>query len=320
MSNEQHALQAARAFMENMIAESQLASRLGMQVTPQEIVAAGFAHVGDSLTSSLPLARLMDQSDVLFHAEGPGAGHDLPWIGALSWLLTSVESNLRKLSSAALDLWGADGQRLGKQVDMRVPGILPGSIWIGVKLVPPGPDLLPPDVELIRRLGSQISSLPALTRFIGDESISEEIREVSPDPAMRDVQLSALYKLSPTGRKGIHTVEISSPSQGFASLSQRERVVLREAVVKPKNSIGTAGSFVGDVREADLDKTRLHLRNVEGIGTLRCVVPELSADRAGALLGKTVRVTGTYQTDADGRPRLMFVEAIAPHQTQATLQ
>lgn len=316
MSNEEHALRAARAFMENMVAESQLASALGMQISPQQIVAAGFDQVGDSLTSSLPLARLMDQSDVLFHAEGPGAGHDLPWIGALTWLLTSVETNLRRLSSAALDLWGADGKKLSRQVDMRVPGILPGSIWVGVKLAAPAADLLPQDSELIQRLVGQIGSLPALTRFIGDEAINEEIREISPDPAMRDVQLSALYKLSPTGRKGIHTVELSAPNSGFASLSQRERVVLHEAVVKPKKASGAVGSFVGDVREADLDKTRLHLRNVEGIGTLRCVVPELSADRAAALLGKTVRVTGTYQTDADGRPRLMFVEAIEPHQPQ----
>lgn len=319
MSNEQHAIRAARAFMENMVAESLLASKLGMKVSPQEIVSAGFDQIGDSLTSSLPLARLMDQSDVLFHAEGPGAEHNLPWLGALTWLLTSVETNLKRLSSAALDLWGADGKKLGKQIDIRVPGILPGSIWVGVKLATPAADLLPEDVELIKRLSTQIGSLPALTRFIGDESINDEIREVSPDPAMRDVQLSALYRLSPTGRKGIHTVELSSTSQGFASLSQRERVVLHEAVVKPRKSKGAIGSFVGDVREADLDKTRLHMRNVEGIGTLRCVLPELSADHAAALLGKTIRATGTYQTDSDGRPRLMFVETIEPHQVQGTI-
>lgn len=320
MSNEEHALRAAKAFMENMVAETQLASRLGMQVSPQEIVAAGFDHIGASLTTSLPLARLMDQSDVLFHAEGPGAEHNMPWIGALSWLLTSVESNLKRLSAAALDLWGADGKRLAKQVDMRVPGILPGSIWIGVKLAAPQADLLPEDSGLIQRLSTQIGRLPALTRYIGDEIINEEIREVSPDPAVRDIQLSALYRLSPTGRRGIHTVEISSPTQGFASLSQRERVVLHEAVVKPRKSSGVVGSFVGDVREADLDKTRLHLRNVEGVGTLRCVVPELSAAKAAALLGKTVRVTGNYLADADGRPRLMFVEAIEPHQVQRRLE
>lgn len=316
MSNEEHALKAARAFMENMIAESLLASRLGMQIDPRDVVKAGFDHVGESLSSSLPLARLMDQSDVLFHAEGPGAVHGMPWIGALTWLLNSVESNLKRLSTAALDLWGADGKTLGKHVDMRIPGIVPGSIWVGVKLMPPEADLLPQDNELISRLTSQIGSLPMLTKFIEDEGINEEIREVAPDPALRDVQLSALYKLSPTGRKGIHTVEMSSPTQGHASLSQRERVVLHEAVLKPRRTSGAVGSFIGEVREADLDKTRLHLRNVRGVGTLRCVLPELPADRAAGLLGKTVRVTGTYQTDRDGRPRLMFVEALEPAQVQ----
>lgn len=316
MTNEEHAIAAARAFMENMVAESLMASRRGLAIDARQIVESNFAQVGESLTSTLPLARLMDQSDVLFHAEGPGAEHGMPWIGALTWLLSSVETNLRKLSTAVLDLWGADGKTLGKHLDMRVPGIVPGSIWIGVKLIPPKADLLPQDTQLMQSLGAQIGALPALTRYIDDEGISDGIREASPDPALRDVQLGALYRLAPTGRKGIHTVELSSPSQGHASLSQRERVVLHEAVVKPRRVSGAVGSFVGDVREADLDKTRLHLRNVEGIGTLRCVLPDLPADKAAKLLGKTVRVTGTYQSDREGRPRLIFIENIEPHQVQ----
>ena len=134
------------------------------------------------------------------------------------------------------------------------------------------------------------------------------IEEFAPDPAMRDIGLAALLRFAPSGRKGIHTLEIGSRSEGMMSLGQRERVVLREAIDKPSMQASLSGSFVGEIREADLDKSRLHLRSVEGIGTLRCVVPEMSVDHARALLGRRVRAIGNYQVNQDGRPRLLFVE------------
>lgn len=319
MSNEQHAISAAKMFMENMVAEALLAQRVGLKVDPGEVVNASFSAIGDSLSDTLGLARLMDQSDVLLHAEGPGAAHGMPWIGALNWLLHSAEQNIRRLTAATIDLWGGDGKSLGRKVDLRVPGVVPGSLWIGVKIMAPAGDLVPEDLELIDRLSSQVDVLPAMTRMIEDEGISGGIDEISPDPAIRDVQLRALYSMSPTGRRGIHTIDLRTRAEGRASLSQRERVVLHEAIVKPRLSRALQGEFVGDVREADLDKSRLHLRNVDGVGTLRCIIPELGDRHTAALLGKTVRVTGSYQTDHLGRPRLMLVESIEPHQVQKQL-
>ena len=43
-------------------------------------------------------------------------------------------------------------------------------------------------------------------------------------------------------------------------------------------------------------------------GTIRCVVPELTIDQARTLLGKHVRAVGSYQSDKQGKPRLLFVE------------
>lgn len=312
MSYKESANDAMRVFLENMIGTGLLAKEIGIDATPSKIVDASLDQIMKIALESLPLARVMDESDLVLHAEGPGATHDLPWLSALNWMTSIAESNLRHLSSATFDLLGANGKILSKAIDLRLTGVAPGSLWIGVKMMPPPADLLPEDGNLINSMVQQIGKLPEITRFIDDEGLRPGLEEASPDPALRDVQLATLYRFSPTGRRGIHTLEISSRESGVASLSQRERVVLREAIAHPDKKESTAGSFVGHVREADLDKTRLHLRGVNDIGTLRCVMPNLTAENARSLLGNLVCAEGRYQTDKDGKPRLLFIERITP--------
>jgi hypothetical protein len=312
MSYKKSSDDAMRVFLENMVGAGLLAKELGMDVTPSGIVDASFSQVMKIAQESLPLARVMDESDLVLHAEGPGAAHDLPWLSALNWITATADSNLRHLSSAMFDLFGTDGKALSKAMDLRLTGIAPGSLWVGVKMMPPPADLLPADGALFDTMAQQIGKLPEITRFIDDDGMRPGLEEASPDPAIRDMQLSTLYRFSPTGRSGIHTLEISSRDSGAASLSQRERVVLREAIAHPDTKKSIEGSFVGHVREADLDKTRLHLRGVKDIGTLRCVMPHLTTKIARSLLGNLVRAEGRYQTDKDGKPRLLFIEKIKP--------
>lgn len=310
MSYKESADDAMRVFLENMIGAGLLAKELGMDATPSKIVSTSLSQIMKIAQESLPLARVMDESDLVLHAEGPGAMHDLPWLSALNWVTATAESNLRRLSSSMLDLLGADGKVLSKALDLRLTGMAPGSLWIGVKMMPPQADLLPEDSALINTMADQIGKLPEISRFIDDEGMLPGLEEASPDPALRDVQLATLYRFSPTGKKGIHTLEISSRESGSASLSQRERVVLKEAIARPDTKKSIDGTFVGHVREADLDKTRLHLRGVKDVGTLRCVMPNLTADNARSLLGNLVRAEGRYQTDREGKPRLLFIERI----------
>lgn len=312
MSYKKSSDDAMRVFLENMVGAGLLAKELGMDVTPSGIVDASFSQIMKIAQESLPLARVMDESDLVLHAEGPGATHDLPWLSAINWITATADSNLRHLSSAMFDLFGTDGNTLSKAMDLRLTGIAPGSLWVGVKMMPPPADLLPADSALFDTMAQQIGKLPEITRFIDDEGMRPGLEEVSPDPAIRDMQLSTLYRFSPTGRRGIHTLEISSRDSGAASLSQRERVVLKEAIDHPDTKKSIEGSFIGHVREADLDKTRLHLRGVKDIGTLRCVMPDLTAKMARLLFGNLVRADGRYQIDKNGKPRLLFIERIQP--------
>lgn len=134
---------------------------------------------------------------------------------------------------------------------------------------------------------------------------------------MRDAALVSLYNFSPTGKRGIHTLAISSKAHGSASLSLRERVVLRESFRRPHIEKLREGSFEGEVREADLDRTRFHLRTADGI--IRCIMPVLHTEQARGMLGRPFRAIGKYDTDRDGRPRLLFVERIERLPEQADI-
>jgi len=319
MSQHDNTLQQTRMFLENMVGLAVNAKTAGLNLTTQQVVEPTLAKIVEIAEQHFPLARVLDNSDLVLHAEGPGAANSMPWLSALNWVTSTAESNIRKLAVAFFDMKGANGKSLAKHLDPRLTGIAPGSLWIGVKLDGVTEPVMGLPAEDGPSLADELHQLPGLIRFIDDEGMRPGVEEAAPDPAMRDISLGALLRFAPTGRRGIHTLELVSRSEGAASLGQRERVVLKEVLDKPSMRASREGSFIGEIREADLDKTRIHLRGVEGIGTLRCIVAELSADRARALLGKRVRVVGSYQMDRSGRPRLMFVERFEDAPTQRTV-
>lgn len=308
MSQHDDTIAQTRMFLENMVSMAMNASRAGLELTPSQVVDSTLGKLIELAEQHFPLAKVIDHSDLVLHAEGPGASHQLPWLAALNWVTSTAESSIKRLATAYFDMKGANGKQIVRHLAPRLTGIAPGSLWVGISLDEGEQQFFGVDDDDGRSLSSELQLLPGLVRFIEDEGLGRGIEELSPDPAMRDISLAALLHFSPTGRKGIHTLEMATRSQGLVSLGQRERVVLRSAIERPVMRATRSGSFVGEIREADLDKTRLHLRNVDGIGTLRCVVPELSAEHARHLLGRHVRAVGSYQVNPDGRPRLLFVE------------
>ena len=261
----------------------------------------------------MPLAKIYDTSDLVFHAEGPSTATSMPGLHAFNWLCGSAEKQLKMLARSIFELSDRDAKKLSNHLDLRFTGFAPGSIYAGFTLSEIPSILGSDEPEIVfTTLKVAIRQLPAIPDFIGDERISSGINELIPDPAMRDASLETVFKLSPSGRAGIHSVEISSPDARNASLTNRERVVLRDALKRPVALAKKTGKFVGEVREIDLDSGRFHLRNVSGIGTVRCVMPSVTSELGQKLLGSQVLVEGEYECDPSGRPRLMFVSNVSP--------
>lgn len=301
----------AEVFQDQIVAAKHTQISYGVELG--EMISFLQKKLRDLYEEEMPLAKIYDTSDLVFHAEGPSTATSTPGLHAFNWLCGSAEKQLKMLARSIFELSDRDAKKLSNKLDLRFTGFAPGSIYAGFTLSEIPAIMGSDEPELVfSTLKSAIRQLPAIPEFIGDESLSSGINELIPDPAMRDASLETVFKLSPSGRAGIHSVDISSPDARIASLTNRERVVLRDALMRPVTLIKKTGRFVGEVREIDLDSGRFHLRNIEGVGTVRCVMPSVTSEMGQKLLGAQVLVEGEYESDPSGRPRLMFVSSVNP--------
>lgn len=281
-------------------------------------------------SEELPLAILRDTSDVILHVEGPAARHHAAGSGMVAWLCGEVEKRIRQLGMSAIKTNGRTAECAESDLRVLLNGLAPGSLYLGFSVDSAqrmasnqqALSLHRGETDTMDAIREAVRTLPLVQQFVGDESVSPEISEAISDAQVRDASLMAAYHLSPTGRRGIHTIEISAPGSHHipAAFTNRERVVLRESALRsPVMRKVKSGTFIGELREVDLDAKRFHLRDVPGIGGIRCVLGDLNAETARKLIGHGVKVSGEYEADADGRPRLMRVQTVEPYQIQKPL-
>lgn len=305
---------AIRTLLANLISEGVLAKEIGLDVTPEKIANASFAQIMELAVESLPLARLQDNSDIIVHAEGPGASDHTPSLHALNWINNTVEKQVRVIARSLIDLAGVSIQqarRIAGKLDIRSSGFAPGSIYAGFVIdQTKSRDLLrEQDEPYITSVIDAVTVLPAISEFVLDDSVSTGINDLIPDPAIRDIQLNAALNLSPSGSYGIHTLELISKEHRGA-YSQKERLVIRDALRHSKIAYAKKqGAFIGEISALDLDKKRFHIRHRE-LGTIRCVISELTRHKASDLLRDQVKVSGEYEYDKSGKPRLLYVESV----------
>ncbi|AVF41528.1 hypothetical protein AL486_18875 [Pandoraea apista] len=258
----------------------------------------------------LPLAKVRDTSDIVIHAEGPAAVGEAMQLRAVNWLSAKVKQQLTLLAAAALPQNG-DTSVIARKFQWNVTGLVPGSIFMGFALDRPAMEspFEMTDNIAFDAIVTAAQAIPVVPRFVDDNGVAPELLDELDDPAVRDAAMFAAMRLAPTDSSGLVTVEISAPTGEHGVLGQRERIVLRESLRSPLMRKKIEGTFVGEVREVDLDAGRFQLRGVQGVGTLRCAMP-FNNEQAAGWLGKGVKVSGVYETDHNGRPRLMRVESI----------
>lgn len=270
-----------------------------------------------------PSAKLRDTSDFVLRAEGPGTDHDAPSVTSFNWMTDHVRVQLRKLTEAVLPMTVSDARSAARKVVWSFTGYAPGSIMLGYALrVPdsmPGFEGSTRDIYLA--LSESVQSIASVPQFVDDAGINAGISEVFGDPALRDSALVAAFNLSPTNQSGIHTIEIAARNGDSGHLSGRERMILKNAVDRPEMRTKRLGTFIGSLRAADLDKRRAVLRDVSGTDSaIRCILDErLDATSIRNCFGNRVLVSGEYETDREGRPRLMHVHTLLPVEPQPPL-
>jgi len=125
----------------------------------------------------------------------------------------------------------------------------------------------------------------------------------------------AAHNLSPRATMGIHTIEVGSRTGGFGELTAKSRQVLASEMKRPSLLSKKHGTFTGTLEAADLGAGRVVLRNIidaTDVTAIRCLVPEKFKDTVKRGFGELATITGDYETDSNGKPRLFMVEHIEP--------
>ncbi|CAK0741356.1 conserved hypothetical protein [Gammaproteobacteria bacterium] len=280
--------------------------------TQEEITRPLYDLMQRLYTEELPIARMKDTSDLVIHASGPSADHQAPSLRAISWIASTSKTQLQKLSRAVIPMIGQDAERIASKVEWKFTGYAPGSIFMGFALSRPASPagFEEADERVFSALSNAARSVSRVPGFVEDERINLGIVEALPDPALRDAAMFAAMNLAPTEKSGLHVLEISSP-EWCGELTQRERIVLRDAMKRPLSQ-RRQGQFIGHLRAVDLDVHRIILRGVEakGIDTLRCVFDESLRPKLKPSLGNRVKIVGEYEFDNTGKPRLMYISDI----------
>jgi hypothetical protein len=168
---------------------------------------------------------------------------------------------------------------------------------------------------LYRAAREAIRTIGLVKKHVAEGNL-DRLAEAVPDAKVRDTALSAIQNLTPTGRQGINSVNLAGrqvgTELGSKALTPALRDTIRQRLEHPISIVGEEVTFIGDVREIDLDARRFELRHIENMeaNDVRCSYVEQTDEEASQWLNNHVRVHGIVERDAGGKARLLEVASI----------
>lgn len=288
-----------RQLQNALVASAQWAREANADPDVTEHLLAPFREQLDALYErDMPLAKLADKSDLLLHIRGPAASGPSPRVSVLARLLTSTRDQVTRL---AKQLGGFTTVRVPAPLDMGFVGIASGSLFLGFSA----------DATAEGNLTREAVDLVAeASQLVSENKNVSDLAHAIADPAARDMALAAVRHLSPSGQLGIREIDIFVHERIRASLTTETRRQARGIMTQRFASSREPVSFVGTVREVDLDASRFEIRNVEGqVEDVRCA-HELAEDEIKGLVDRRVRVTGMAEYGPKNTVRLLWVDEV----------
>jgi len=307
----------AHIVLGQLAAAMALAPKAGL--SPEEVARPYMDLLDDLYKNEMPMARLMDTSDLIVELKGPAVDSDSPALRVVSGAFFTIREEAQRVTRAIVGLSGnKKAPRIPSAFELALTGLARGSLNVGVRVSRPSevalgetPQILGDNDPLYETVRNAIRGIAVVTKHVSDEGIDSSIIDDIPDPAVRDAVSVAAKRLSPTGRHGIATVSLYSPDvrERTHHLTPATRRILTASLRRPVRS-KRSGKFEGIVREIDLDARRFEIRNVRGQGAIRCVYDEKLDERARKFLDARVAVHGLVDRAPDGQIRLMQVDDI----------
>jgi len=270
----------------------------------------------------MPVARAMDNSDLLLHLDGEGLQTESPRLS----LVTNIMGDVRKQVSAMIKTLVSSFSEtvdLPKEIDLGLTSLAHGSLYLGFSLPAPDPGYVALTGDPLFNASRQaLATLGAVTQHINEPNAYELIQREFADPKLRDAALSAVGQLAPSGRRGVSSVAIGGramPQGAWRTLTPQTRQQVRAWLEQPVLSTEVI-ELRGHIRAIDLDLRRFDLRRIDGgnLPDLRCIYPASLDVPAKKWLDATVTVRGQVET-YQGVARLIQTQAVeetAPPQSE----
>lgn len=307
----------ARIIHDQAAAARALASR--SQGDPNEFARPYLDLLSRLYRDEFQFAQLVDSSDLVACFAGPAVSHGDPPVSIVTSMFANLRKQIQGIAKSIVGLTSDERVRWPTDLDPRLSGVARGSLVVGIRIQADGvdgvsgqrplPEVSEPVLQAVRLAVRSVATVP---QFVGGDGVDEAIEEAFPDPAVRDTVMVAASRLAPTGRRGIDSLAFygpDDPGEEAKPLTVRSRKILRGAIARPVR-VGGHGSFIGVVREIDLDAKRFEIRHVANVGAIRCVYGPHMEDLARQILDKPVRVKGRYEMLANRKPRLIEVSSM----------
>lgn len=265
-----------------------------------------------------PLARAMDESDLVFHIEGPALADHTPKLSLVESIFANIRTQVFSVAKAVANM-DAGAHLSDKDVELSLSALAPGSLYIGVKAEPPTTrigqqHLLGEGDRILLATREAMRSIRLVSQHLNDDS--PEVLQGIPDAVVRDAALLAVARLAPTGRVGVTKITLASADRGKSFMGEPLTPKIRNELKHQLRGSFRAGQNTvilrGEVRELDLDFDRFELRRIEGYPdrSVRCrISPEVFIE-IQALVGEHVEVVGLAAEVAGELPKILQVSEV----------
>lgn len=242
------------------------------------------------------------QADIWLRLQGP----DIIWGNSPSSVLTSFLDALRKgvQTIAEYDVTGKASTRphgnIRKAADFQLVALAPGSLILGLKipqafvqatLPMEGAPAAPPDIP--RALAEFLD----VVVWAASAADAPELEKHLEDAKRRRLILTLAKAFVPRPRGSVESLEIYGRRvPGGARISVDRTAYERIDVAISRTSAQEQQTFIGTLREIDLDHKNFELRSVQGGGRdVSCEFDEEILETAAAALDHKIKVTGTLR-------------------------
>jgi hypothetical protein len=295
-----HLLHQQIAAMQRLVRESG-----GSEETADSACAGVYRLLDQLYEQDMPVARAIDNSDLLLHLDGEGLKLKNPRLSLVTGVMTDVRKQVGAMIRTLVSSFN-ENVELPREFDLGLSSFAKGSFYLGFSLPEPGAGyaILPGD-PLMQASRQALSTLGAITSRFDQPNPYELIRRDFADPKLRDAALSAVGQLAPSGRRGVSSIAIGGramQNRSWQILTPQTRRQVRSWLEQPVLSDEVI-ELTGRVRAIDLDLRRFDLRRIDGghLPDLRCIYPSTFDPPAKGWLDRMVVVRGQVELTSESR-------------------